>query len=107
MPLPFGVIGVLDRKFTERRLSARRKRFVKRRQFLVKDTDGPAVSDNMVHGYYQDVFVWGEPKQDCANQWPARKIERAHCFLFEPALRFRFAFCLWQFAQVNERKLKR
>ena len=57
LTLPFGVIGVLNRQFIERRRPAPRKRFVERRQLLVKDANRPAVSDNVVHGDDQNVFA--------------------------------------------------
>src|SRR5260370_13808174 len=75
--LPNGIVGVLDRRFRKEPRPARSKTFIERRQFAMKDSDRPAVRDDMMHRHQKDVLLLAHLQQHSSDKRPLGQIERA------------------------------
>ncbi len=76
-PLPYRVVGVLQRRLGERRGAARPERGVQRGQFVEEDAERPAVEDRVVEDQDQGVLGRVRADQQRAEQRVAGQVERA------------------------------
>ncbi|OWK25833.1 hypothetical protein AJ87_00605 [Rhizobium yanglingense] len=82
LPLPGGIIRVLDRQRRQRIVLSSLERPVKLTEFTHQHAHRPAVRDDMMLGQQEDVLRIRHPDQTPADQRPARKIEwRARLFM--------------------------
>ncbi len=82
LPLPGGIIRILDRQRRQRIGAPGRKRPVKAAELTHQNPHRPAIGDDVVLRQQKDVVVIGQPDQAAADQRAARKIERCPCFFF-------------------------
>jgi hypothetical protein len=76
VPLPDGVIGVLERQLFERRGAPGAVSPVQGGQLPGQDARRPAVERDVMHGDRQDVRLLVEPQQLRAHERTAREIDR-------------------------------
>ena len=107
LPLPHGVIGILNGKRGRGRGVAAREAFIAGKQFTNEHTDGPPVANDMVQDHYKDVLVLGTTKKLGAPQRFVDQIERAPCLTdcFFPRS---FHACRWRnIVEAYRRQLRR
>ena len=77
LPLPVGVVGVLDRQLGELPGPPFGERAVDRGELAVQDAGGPAVADDVVHVEHHQVIRGVQPQHQAADQRPGREVEGA------------------------------
>ncbi len=86
LPLPRGIVRVLDRQFGERAGPAVPVRVVVRREILDDDLERPAVDGNVMKDKYKPVLLACDVEQGCPNQRAGAQVERALRFAVRPML---------------------
>ena len=104
LPLPGGVVGVLDGQLGQRRGLAGGKGRVEGCQLAQQHADGPAVGDDVVQGQDQDVVTGGQPEQDGPEEGAAGEIEGAQHFLGGDAAGFGLSLLRGQVIEGHNRQ---
>ena len=68
LSLPAREVGVLEGRLRERRGTVGREGLVEDRKFLKKDSRGPAVGDNVMHGQEQDMVLFTQLQHSGPHQ---------------------------------------
>ena len=91
LPLPGGIVGILDGQFRQRRGPAGRKRLVQGRQFVEQHAHRPVVGNDVVHHDHKEVLGRGEPQEQRTEQRPFAQPERPPGLLRRPGHGLGFA----------------
>ena len=75
LPLPDGIVGILDLQLRQRIGFAAQKSTVQRAQFVDQHPHRPAVGDDVMHGDQQRMLVFG--KTDAAGRGSADRASRS------------------------------
>ncbi|MNF33733.1 hypothetical protein D3C84_145550 [compost metagenome] len=76
VPLPQGVVGVLDRQLRQRSAAGLALSCVKLAQFADQDVHGPAIADHVMQGQQQVMAIILQTQQADAQQRPVDQVER-------------------------------
>ncbi len=80
--LPQGVVGILDRQRRQWIGLAVNEGAVERTEFVQQYADRPIIGNQMVQGHQQQVVVFGQLQQACAQERAMFQLEGSAGFLF-------------------------
>src|SRR2546421_12539816 len=81
-------------------------RVVKGRQLSMKNSNRPAISDDVMHRHEQKVFIFAHAYDDAADERPLRQIKRTTSFISQNSQSLRFAFVYPHACQIGQRDFK-
>ncbi len=84
--LPDGVVGVLQGQWRQRVIEALAECLVQRGEFAGQNTQGPAVSNNVVHGQQQHMTIFGQAQQTTPDRQFMVQVESLFGFLLDHGL---------------------
>ncbi len=80
--LPQGVVGILDRQRRQWIVLAVDEGAVERAEFAQQHADRPTIGNQMMQGHQQQVVVFGQLQQACAQERAMFQLEGSAGFLF-------------------------
>src|SRR5437763_14529568 len=104
LPLPGGVVRILDRQLGQRRGPPFPERFVEDAYLAPQDLPGPGVRSDMVEREEQDLLFITQAEQSRSEQAITREVEWAHRFFAHEARGDFLALPLPKIAQINVRQ---